>query len=414
MEQEYVIGVANKFAAFIDDTEDPYEIIRNVEAEKLRKKSLKVQVNSDNKENKVKSATPKAKVTTRKPVSKPNDRVLTAEKIDKIESISDNIKNRRKIEEPSSQGDSGKVNNYRDGPKSDGPPQRGPRNDFGKGDKRDGQRFFRSEGNRGPRTDNEQRPMRQTGDDARPPRRERGPSEFESDVRQDKRPAGRGRGNRTGFPRASDNRGKRDFDRRSGSDRTGVKPIDKKDGAGSYNWDSNKETEAISISEANIGQHENQPDWQDTEKEGSPPPSQIIDEAVENDETPPAGEEPEEITLDEYRKRRGQRERPHFDIRKPGEGEDLSQWQGMIEIKKKDENTDTEDDAEIFEFPQRAGRQRHVVGIDITFSDSFRNNRGRGRVFGGGRGKGRGEGRIYRDRPSAPKVDDEKAFPSLG
>ena len=40
---------------------------------------------------------------------------------------------------------------------------------------------------------------------------------------------GRGRG---GFDRF----GKRDFDRHSGSDKSGVKAVDKRDGQGSHNW----------------------------------------------------------------------------------------------------------------------------------------------------------------------------------
>lgn len=46
---------------------------------------------------------------------------------------------------------------------------------------------------------------------------------------------GRGRGGgRGGF----DNRGKREYDRHSGSDKTSIKPVEKRDGAGSFNWGS--------------------------------------------------------------------------------------------------------------------------------------------------------------------------------
>lgn len=33
-----------------------------------------------------------------------------------------------------------------------------------------------------------------------------------------------------------DHRGKREFDRQSGSDRTGIKPVDKREGGGAHNW----------------------------------------------------------------------------------------------------------------------------------------------------------------------------------
>merc|ERR1712183_781465 len=51
------------------------------------------------------------------------------------------------------------------------------------------------------------------------------------------RGGGRGRGGDRGGPGGRGGRGgKRDFDRKSGDDKTGVKPVDKKDGSGSHNW----------------------------------------------------------------------------------------------------------------------------------------------------------------------------------
>ena len=41
--------------------------------------------------------------------------------------------------------------------------------------------------------------------------------------------------------------------------------------------------------------------------------------------------------MDEYRALRGKRELPQFNLRKAGEGEDLTQWKNMYEIKKKKE-----------------------------------------------------------------------------
>lgn len=54
MEQEYVIGVANRYALFLEECsheEDPYNIIKNAEAEKAKKKTLKT-VSGESKENK--------------------------------------------------------------------------------------------------------------------------------------------------------------------------------------------------------------------------------------------------------------------------------------------------------------------------------------------------------------------------
>lgn len=47
---------------------------------------------------------------------------------------------------------------------------------------------------------------------------------------------GRGRGRGRGG--MQDQRGKRDFDRQSGSDKSGVKPVEKREGSGPHNWGS--------------------------------------------------------------------------------------------------------------------------------------------------------------------------------
>lgn len=46
-------------------------------------------------------------------------------------------------------------------------------------------------------------------------------------------------------------------------------------------------------------------------------------------------EEVKELTLDEYRALRGKRQQPQFNLRRAGEGEDLTQWNNLVEIKKK-------------------------------------------------------------------------------
>ena len=60
------------------------------------------------------------------------------------------------------------------------------------------------------------------GDDVRLNRGRKGQTYF--------RPRGRARGG------VYDNRGKREYDRHSGSDKSRVKPIEKRDGSGAYNW----------------------------------------------------------------------------------------------------------------------------------------------------------------------------------
>lgn len=76
---------------------------------------------------------------------------------------------------------------------------------------------FQAKDNSGVEGGGENRPFR--------PRNDRGP-------RRDG--PGGGRGGRFGDNR--DRRGKPVFDRHSGSDKVGIKPVEKKEGAGSFNW----------------------------------------------------------------------------------------------------------------------------------------------------------------------------------
>ncbi|XP_014213295.1 plasminogen activator inhibitor 1 RNA-binding protein isoform X2 [Copidosoma floridanum] len=276
---------------------------------------------------------------------------------------------------------------------------------------------------------------------------------------------GRGGGFRGGRGGGFDSRGKREYDRQSGSDKTygysGVKPIDKKDGAGSHNWGNHNDdiedamnqsddwgTPTLAVVDATV---DNSIVNENKENSGSPNVSGI--EAPAGDgiapvaEEKPAEEEARELTLDEWKAlRQTNRVKPTYNLRKAGEGEDLSRWKKMYALERKKEGADDEDEEEeeydAAEYPQRVGRQKHVLDIEINFNDSRRSGGGRGgrggrggnRMNGrgfGGRGGGppregrdnrdSGEGgfrnqeqRSPRERQNAPKVDDEHDFPSLG
>jgi len=248
-----------------------------------------------------------------------------------------------------------------------------------------------------------------------------------------------------------------------------VKPVDKREGGGAHNWGNHKDDiEELNTSHSSEDQH----DWAVDKPEGeSQPAAESTDtketdtsvsagaDAVEQESASPVQEEPRELTLDEYKALKGNRQKPTYNIRKAGEGEDLTQWKKMYALKKKEgeEEEEEEEEYDAAEYPQRVGRQKHLLDIDIHFADSRRGSRGRGR--GGPRGRGglRGAGgasrsgapgsrmsgsgdarapgsrdrgdrfdrergdRAERDsyqsrgpRQSAPKVDDEHDFPSLG
>ncbi|XP_014242635.1 plasminogen activator inhibitor 1 RNA-binding protein-like [Cimex lectularius] len=234
---------------------------------------------------------------------------------------------------------------------------------------------------------------------------------------------GRGRpGPRQNF---DPSKGKRDFDRQSGSEKTGIKSTDKKDGGGSRNWGNPKEDLEESTNPTTTGAEDdewNPLGWEKQVEETNT--KNTAETAEEVTTTPVIEEQPEtrELTLDEWKALKGPRQTPSFNIRKAGEGEDLSQWKKMYALRKKKEGEEEEDDDEYefdsSEYPQRVGRQKHVLDIDIHFKDM------RGPIRGRGGRSTRGSNRQYQGNSLhnashdlvpkiAPKVDDEHDFPSL-
>lgn len=265
-------------------------------------------------------------------------------------------------------------------------------------EQRNNRRNFREGGSQGGEFGNEQREPRQYRD-----RDNRGPPR-----------------NREGMYRG----GKREFDRQSGSDKTGVKSVDKRDGAGAHNWGSVKE-EIDDINKSTT----TDADATLTDKEESSNEQSIEQPAV------PEEEEVKELTLDEWKALRGERSKPQYNIRKANEGEDTTQWKQMVVLtKKKDGDSEEEFEYDPSMYPQRVGRLQRIVDIQFNFNDGRRGGggfgRGRGRGGprpGGGDNKGPrpetgpprqqrnfgGERQQKRGPSNALKVDDERQFPTL-
>ena len=116
--------------------------------------------------------------------------------------------------------------------------------------------------------------------------------------------------------------GKREFDRRSGSDKAGVKPTEKREGFGKNNW-GNYSEDAETTQNETTDQPNNEEELDHTNEE------------IENVE--PVEEEPKVLTLEEYRKQEQEKRLvPKFNIRKPGEG-DTQQWKKGYVLKKEEE-----------------------------------------------------------------------------
>lgn len=143
---------------------------------------------------------------------------------------------------------------------------------------------------------------------------------------------GRGEGGGGDKPRF-DRRGKREFDRQSGSDKTGVKAVDKRDGGGAHNWGSHKQD----LDDLNKGTDQYLTDGEknDSAVEGETKEGETNAEG----EAKPVEEEVKEMTLDEWKAQRAAiRAKPQYNLRKAGEGEDTAQWTKMIPLDKKKVN----------------------------------------------------------------------------
>ncbi|XP_075240551.1 uncharacterized protein LOC142335996 isoform X2 [Convolutriloba macropyga] len=223
-------------------------------------------------------------------------------------------------------------------------------------------------------------------------------------------------GNRQSGPRPAggfDNRGgKREFDRKSGSEKTSVRGSDKREGAGPHNWgnsikDFTTETFAPPA-DAEAETDEKKPTEEKTGDENAPvgEGGEVGGEA-EPQETPV-------MSLDEYmnQKEKAKSGMPQLQIRKAGEGE--GSFNSGVKVIKKLNKKETQQEGYVKIQVSGSGRERNILPINFQPMGN-RGGRG-GSRGGGGRGRGqmreRGEGRDY-PGPNQPNIEDESAFPSL-
>jgi len=396
MDADYSVNVTNRFNLDFECS-DPFEIIS-------KPKSSAVNVQVEEKEN-IK-AKPK---TTKKKSEKPAPSKAVTKNTDNRTKLTDteeriNRKNKESRNEPRrAEGDRPPRRNdqrpmRRDDQQGEGRRYDGPRRYEGGERRVDGERRYDNER----RYDGERR--YNDGE-----RRYDGERRFDGE-------RGRGRGRGMGRGRGS-GRG-RDFERHSGSDRSGVRSSDKRDGAGSFNWGSTQDQ--IEEAEATITGEKKDDIDEGIGGSGEESANEATKEA----------DEPQEMTLSEYKAlQKAKRTRPEFKKRQAGEGENNDQWKNSYalerkekfvekkEKKPKDKDSDDSSDEEK-EVVAHGGKSKTVLDIDFQFSDSpMRGGRGRGRGRGMG-GRGRGRGGMDRGYPrareqQAPKFDDNAAFPSL-
>lgn len=221
---------------------------------------------------------------------------------------------------------------------------------------------------------------------------------------------GRGRG---GFVKTwdggVDQRGKREFERHSGSDRTGIRAEDKKGGSGAHNWGTVKDD--LSDMEQSTPMEET-PETEERQGVEGDTEARVIEGTVEA-AVP-------EMTLDEWKSLQEQvRPKPEFNIRKP-DSTVPSKAVVIHKSKYKEDGLKEDEDDEHHYFRRPANDI--TSQLDINFGSLSRPGRGnRGGARGGGRGRiKKPEGFIpeviHTEVPAlslAPNPDDPEDFPAL-
>lgn len=197
----------------------------------------------------------------------------------------------------------------------------------------------------------------------------------------------------------------RQFDRMSGSDRTGVKAGDKREGHGKGNWGTDQDELTGETENLNAPA---QPEGDKPEEPAAPPREKTEEELRLEAE---AEELAKQLTLDEFNAQKAARVEPQFNIRKAGEGANEKQFGKLVPLPKELLQDQPEEEIVVVRREPRTKR----LDIEINFTDEQRGGRGRGGPRGGRglRGGGRGEGRGPRQGNMAFEVNAE-AFPALG
>ncbi|XP_053710154.1 SERPINE1 mRNA binding protein 1a isoform X3 [Synchiropus splendidus] len=387
MQEGFGCAITNRFDQLFDDESDPFELLKQAETKK--KEAL--------------AAGPvKTAAQTAKPAKKESQKDRKAPLADKKEEAQAPVPLKK---------DGPGMRRMGRKPEGDGPrPQGGqgegrPPTDRRPADRRPPRRFERPAGEAGEKPEGGEFSVEKPVGDR--PMRGRGGG------RGGRGGRGRGMGRGDGF----DSRGKREFDRHSGSDRS-MKGEDKRGGSGSHNW-GNVKDELNELDTSNVTEEN---------PEGEEHPPADTENKRENEAEEMKEEGPKEMSLDEWKAMQDkERAKVEFNIRKANEGADWNK--GFVLHKSKaagkgGELIDTEaDDSKLEEDHHFRKPANDITSqLEINFGDLGRPGRGRGGPRGGRGGRGRGGpdaprpmrgGRTDKSSASVPNVDDPEAFPAL-
>uniref|UniRef100_S4RXR4 SERPINE1 mRNA binding protein 1b n=1 Tax=Petromyzon marinus TaxID=7757 RepID=S4RXR4_PETMA len=404
--------INNRFEQLLDDETDPFELLKEAQ----QKKEL---AGGGSAKAAAKAGPPGTKPPPKKESQRDRRAPTTGQATDRMVLISGSGP-RRIGRRPDQQGPfqgpfQGQGGQGQGGPGQGGQGQGGE----GRPERRGGGVGFTGEG-RPERRGGGPRPERRFAERLNEERPD-GSTEMSSENRSMDRPP-RGRGNFRGFrgrgrgigrnPDGFDGRGKREFERHSGSDKTpsGLKPEDKRGGSGSHNWGNAKDDASEIDQPAATEEHVEHEEVQTTETENK---------ENETDETKDEEEGSKEMTLDEWKAvQEKARAKAQFNIRKPGEGCDSVQW-GKSYVMRKTKPVEGEVQLEsTADHHFRRSSNDITSKLEINFGDHSRRGRG-GRGGGAPRG-GRGggamagpPGAVDKSAVIVPNVDDPEAFPAL-
>ncbi|XP_061539687.1 SERPINE1 mRNA binding protein 1a isoform X1 [Phycodurus eques] len=404
MQEGFGIAVTNRYDQLLDDESDPFELMKQAQAESKKKKEAAAP-------GAAKSAAQAAK-QPKKESQKDRKTPLTDKKAEPQAPVplkKDGVGMRRMGRKPEGEGPRPQGGQQGEGrPPADRRPV----------DRRPPRRLERPPGEPGEKPEGGEFSVEKPVGD-RPMRGRGGGRGFRGG-------RGRGMGRSDGF----DSRGKREFDRHSGSDRSGLKGEEKRGGSGSHNWGTVKD-ELNELDQSNVTE-------ENTEGEEHPPADSENKRENEVEEVKEEG--PKEMTLDEWKAMQDkERAKVEFNIRKANEGADWNKGFVLHKSKapgKKDELIDPESfEPKMEEEPHFRKPANDITSqLEINFGDLGRPGRGRGGPRGGGGGRGGrgrggpppgertgeaprttrgGGGRPEKSTTSVPNVDDPEAFPAL-
>ncbi|XP_019752285.1 plasminogen activator inhibitor 1 RNA-binding protein-like isoform X2 [Hippocampus comes] len=348
MQEGFGIAVTNRYDQLLDDESDPFELMKQAQAEAKKKKKEPAAPGA------AKSAAQAAK-QPKKESQKDRKTPLTDKKAEPQAPVplkKDGPGMRRMGRKPEGEGPRPQGGQQGEGrpPADRRPTERRP----------PARRFERPPGEPGDKPEGGEFSVEKPIGD-RPMRGRGGGRGFRGG-------RGRGMGRSDGF----DSRGKREFDRHSGSDRSGLKGEEKRGGSGSHNWGTVKD-ELNELDQSNATE-------ENPEGEEHPPADS---ENKENEVEEVKEEGPKEMTLDEWKAMQDKdRAKVEFNIRKANEGADWNKGFVLHKSKaegKKDDLIDPEAfESKMEEEPHFRKPANDITSqLEINFGDLGRTGRGR-------------------------------------